>query len=315
VVVGGAMDPRGLRGVPSEVPALRRAARKDGGVNALRGLVCGTERHEAGAVLGRCDLLHDPAVAVSLEYVPNLWRRVVELVLSSPVGEPEDCNVRGHSVSLSAPPGAMAQVECSQGGGRSYVGRPDSSAPRALGWPSPFAWELSVTESLLTAAELVELGGGDLWNGGFVDACHARMNHAAAEEPRDTDHLADRGQVVGAVLVEHVNGARGIARDERDGECPQLSHLLRRVAVRANRDRHVLIGAVGLADAGDDPGHAVALELVADDEHALGEPVLTSAVRPENRKRTRQNFLLPAPPGAMAQARSRRKEKRLVTTA
>lgn len=63
-------------------------------------------------------------------------------------------------------------------------------------------------------------------------------------------------------------------------------------------------------DAPNDPGNSVALEPVADCKHSIGEPVLSPAVRHDDREGARQNSLLPAPPGAMAQAQSRRKEKR-----
>jgi hypothetical protein len=88
-----------------------------------------------------------------------------------------------------------------------------------------------------------------------------------------------------------------------------VSPLRRQVAVAPHRDRHVLTRSVGLADARDD-SRDVALELVADRERALREPVLSLAVRPENRQGAWHGFVLRASSGAMAQARSRRKEKR-----
>jgi hypothetical protein len=81
-----------------------------------------------------------------------------------------------------------------------------------------------VSERLLTAAELVDLSGGDLRVGTAVDARHTSMNHAAANEADDVDDLANPGQLLAAVLVEDVDVTRHVVRDERDAEGLRLRH-------------------------------------------------------------------------------------------
>jgi hypothetical protein len=78
--------------------------------------------------------------------------------------------------------------------------------------------------SLLTASALVDLRCCDLRLGPDVDAGHASTNHVAAEEAHYVDDLAHRGQLLAAVLVEHVDRTWRVVRDERDAVGPHLVH-------------------------------------------------------------------------------------------
>jgi hypothetical protein len=74
-------------------------------------------------------------------------------------------------------------------------------------------------------AELVDLAGSDRRHAGFINVGHASTDHLAAEEADDVDGLANLGQVVSAVLVEHVDRARGVIGSERDAEDLRLGHV------------------------------------------------------------------------------------------
>lgn len=80
-----------------------------------------------------------------------------------------------------------------------------------------------MTDRLLTAAEvggLVDLRGFDYWRRLSPDASHTSMERTAANEAHDFNDVADVREVLAAVLVEPVNGVRGIPRDERHGVGP-----------------------------------------------------------------------------------------------
>jgi hypothetical protein len=94
----------------------------------LRGLVSGAQRDDGRAVLVLVDGYHYPAVAIAAESVAWAGLVVAQAVLGRLRGEAKYDGVGGHSDSLSALPDAMARTECSQGGRRSYVGRPECSA-------------------------------------------------------------------------------------------------------------------------------------------------------------------------------------------
>lgn len=82
-----------------------------------------------------------------------------------------------------------------------------------------------MNDRLLTATEvggLVDLRGFDLWRRLSVDASHTSMDRTAANEAHDFNDVADLRKVLAAVLVEPVNGVRGIPRDERHGIGPHL---------------------------------------------------------------------------------------------
>jgi hypothetical protein len=81
-----------------------------------------------------------------------------------------------------------------------------------------------MSDRLLTAAELVDLRSRDLRVGDAVDARHTSTNDAAANEADDVDDLANPGQLLTAVLVEHVDLTRRFIRDERDAEGLRLRH-------------------------------------------------------------------------------------------
>ena len=79
--------------------------------------------HRAGAVGLFLDLDNSPVVAVSFEHVADLWLLVAhDVLVSSGRFKTKRCEAGGHSISLSAPQGAVAWVEERQSGRRSYVG-------------------------------------------------------------------------------------------------------------------------------------------------------------------------------------------------
>ena len=85
-----------------------------------------------------------------------------------------------------------------------------------------------MSDSLLTArelAELAELRGFDLWPRLSADASHTSMERTAANEAHDSNDVADVRKVLAAVLVEPVNGVRGIPRDKRHGVGPHLATM------------------------------------------------------------------------------------------
>jgi hypothetical protein len=81
-----------------------------------------------------------------------------------------------------------------------------------------------VSDCVLAAADLVDLRRGDRWVGRVVDVGHTSTNHTAANEAHDADDLANPGQVLTVVFVEHVDRTRLVLRDKRYVERLRLSH-------------------------------------------------------------------------------------------
>ena len=85
-----------------------------------------------------------------------------------------------------------------------------------------------MNDRLLTPAEvgeLVDLRRFDLWPRLSVDASHASMERTATNEAHYLDNLPHVRKVLAAVLVEPVNGVRGIPRDKRHRVGPHLTTM------------------------------------------------------------------------------------------
>ena len=84
-----------------------------------------------------------------------------------------------------------------------------------------------MSERILTAAELMDLDGGDPGLEAAIDVRHASMSWAeVAQEADDVDDLADLGKLLPAVFVELVDGPRRHQGEPHSVISARLGHSL-----------------------------------------------------------------------------------------
>src|SRR5262249_31180090 len=81
-----------------------------------------------------------------------------------------------------------------------------------------------VTDRLLTAAELIDLNGGDPGLKVSVNGSYACASRAVAQEANHIDYLTYRRKLLAAVFVELVDRIRVLQREPHAVIAPRLGH-------------------------------------------------------------------------------------------